>query len=842
MRSSNFLVFLFGLPILSHQTVILKIGVISSICGKTNSSEGKNTSLTYKPTTYEELTAEIFWKFVNVTEEFQVLLAVTELYHLDLDCIVIAANVQIPEAVANLIKIPVIDWGKDKVTNLSTPVTSTDGCQMTTPITTIAPNECTLPEGIYKYQQEPLFNNVTGAAITLISVIVHLKWSSVCIVFDNDTEHEAMRLHHGLSDVGIFADVHSLQQMTSQKIDSLMKEKAAVYDETSLNCTILCRLESCQQYLEKPFDYGRKHMVRSSLLHNSRWLLGIFHDGDISVLETNSSTELDNVAVIQYPTSLLNEYQQNELKLEDAVKNVFMHMSELNDSNTRTLTEAAIEGLYDIDSDEFKYCAWLPIQTLLWHTRKRGFSNVGYTQLTGSLSVSKNIYPNAKFGFNRRKFIVSSLPWNPFVVLDNETHNYTGFTIDLLQELAHGLNFTYEMTAPSDGQWGIEGKNKSWTGLVGQLQRRDVDIVAAPLSIQTDRERVIDFTYPYFYESSAILMKKPDPNLTKWRTLIDPFSTTVLLCIFVSLPICSFFLFFFEKYNPYYRKVEDRSKVRGLHHFSDSFWYMYGALLTQGGEHMADSSSGRTLLSFWWIFCIIMMATYSGNLIAFLTVTKDKLPFTDLSGLVAQDKYEWGTQGGSVFEHIFKTSTLPEYQTLWNGIVGYNQTDNRVLSVLGNVQIEKVIEGDYAYIGDKTYFDMIMVNNCDLAMTLAEILQLQYAIALPNNSPFTKMFSDEIISIHESGLLQIWKLRHWPKPGFCKGSLLKEPKAITLIDVQSAFYMIGIGIFVASFTLFIEFLKQTYCKWREKIGKAKEKPQTIRHVSTIPKLDEFISY
>ena len=118
----------------------------------------------------------IFWCFV-----------VTELYHLDLDCIVIAANVQIPEAVANLIKIPVIDWGKDKVTNLSTPVTSTDGCQMTTPITTIAPNECTLPEGNYKYQQEPLFNNVTGAAISLISVIVHLKWSSVCIVFDNET-------------------------------------------------------------------------------------------------------------------------------------------------------------------------------------------------------------------------------------------------------------------------------------------------------------------------------------------------------------------------------------------------------------------------------------------------------------------------------------------------------------------------------------------------------------------------------------------------------------------------------------------------------------------------------
>ncbi|CAG2221653.1 GRIN [Mytilus edulis] len=499
--------------------------------------------------------------------------------------------------------------------------------------TTIAPNECSLPEGNYKYQ-EPLFNNVTGAAITLISVIVHLKWSSVCIVFDNDTEHEAMLLYQGLSDVGIFADVHSLQHMTSEMIDSLMDGKSSVFDETSLNCTILCRLESCLRYLEKPFDYGRKNMVRSSLLHKSKWLLGIFHDCDLSEMETNSSSDLDNVAVIQYPTSLLNKYQQNELNLEDSVRKVFKHMSVLNNSNPETLTEAAIEGLYD---------------------------------------------------------------WKPFIVHDIKTNNYTGFSIDLLQELAHELNFTYEITSPPDGQWGTETPNGSWTG----------------------------------------------------------------------------------------------------------------------GAHMADSSSGRTLLSFWWIFCIIMMATYSGNLIAFLTVTKEKLPFTDLSGLVAQDKYQWGIQGGAIFEQIFKTSEIPEYKKIWSGVVEYNKSDTRVLSYIGDEHIGKVLEGNYAFIVDKTFFDMTMIDNCELAMTLAEVLQLQYAMALPNNSPFTKIFTDEIISIHESGLLQIWRLRHWPKPGNCKESILKESNAITLIDVQSAFYLIGIGIFVASCSLCMEFCKHKYCKWRE---------------------------
>ena len=60
-----------------------------------------------------------------------------------------------------------------------------------------------------------------------------------------------MLLYQGLSDVGIFADVHSLQHMTSEMIDSLMDGKSSVFDETSLNCTILCRLESCLRYLEK---------------------------------------------------------------------------------------------------------------------------------------------------------------------------------------------------------------------------------------------------------------------------------------------------------------------------------------------------------------------------------------------------------------------------------------------------------------------------------------------------------------------------------------------------------------------------------------------------------------
>jgi hypothetical protein len=60
---------------------------------------------------------------------------------------------------------------------------------------------------------------------------------------------------------------------------------------------------------------------------------------------------------------------------------------------------------------------------------------------------------------------------------------------------------------------------------------QEVDIVAAPISIQAERDPAMDFSYPYYYEYTTVLVKKPDVNSIKWRTLIDPFKFEVLLTI-----------------------------------------------------------------------------------------------------------------------------------------------------------------------------------------------------------------------------------------------------------------------------------------------------------------------
>jgi len=54
-------------------------------------------------------------------------------------------------------------------------------------------------------------------------------------------------------------------------------------------------------------------------------------------------------------------------------------------------------------------------------------------------------------------------------VQDNGTVLYKGYCIDLLNELAKNLHFTYELYLSPDGMFGAETANGTWNGMIGEL-------------------------------------------------------------------------------------------------------------------------------------------------------------------------------------------------------------------------------------------------------------------------------------------------------------------------------------------------------------------------------------
>ena len=57
--------------------------------------------------------------------------------------------------------------------------------------------------------------------------------------------------------------------------------------------------------------------------------------------------------------------------------------------------------------------------------------------------------------------------------------------------------------------------------------QQEVDMIIAPIGVTGAREKVVDFTFAFFYDDSAVIMKKPDPEKNKWRTYIDIFKQEV---------------------------------------------------------------------------------------------------------------------------------------------------------------------------------------------------------------------------------------------------------------------------------------------------------------------------
>jgi len=52
---------------------------------------------------------------------------------------------------------------------------------------------------------------------------------------------------------------------------------------------------------------------------------------------------------------------------------------------------------------------------------------------------------------------------------EDGSYSYEGYCIDLLNELARNLKFTYEIYVSPDGMYGAETKNGTWNGMIGEI-------------------------------------------------------------------------------------------------------------------------------------------------------------------------------------------------------------------------------------------------------------------------------------------------------------------------------------------------------------------------------------
>ncbi|KAI1284272.1 Glutamate [NMDA] receptor subunit 1 [Halotydeus destructor] len=210
-----------------------------------------------------------------------------------------------------------------------------------------------------------------------------------------------------------------------------------------------------------------------------------------------------------------------------------------------------------------------------------------------------------------------------------------GYCVDLLRELAKKLNFTYELYQVADGLYGSydysQDCRRAFNGLIVDLVARRADMVVAPLSINPERARVIDFSKPFKFQGIAMIQKRK-PRAKKMESFLQPFKIELWLLVLFAVFVVAAVLYVLDRFSPFGKSMQEiRLTSEKSLNFSSAIWFSFGVLLNSGiGEKAPMSFSARVLAMVWAGFSMIVVASYTANLAAWLVLDTTE---TEISGL-----------------------------------------------------------------------------------------------------------------------------------------------------------------------------------------------------------------
>ncbi|PVD37578.1 hypothetical protein C0Q70_00174 [Pomacea canaliculata] len=379
------------------------------------------------------------------------------------------------------------------------------------------------------------------------------------------------------------------------------------------------------------------------------------------------------------------------------------------------------------------------------------FQPVGVWSSTSGLTMFNVPKPDGVF-FNKtlRVGVLEAIPFLKRLSDQSDNIVYEGLCIDILQELSHRLNFSYQLIESTDGLLGAPTANGSWNGLVAMLLHDELDLAIGPLTITSVRQSVIDFTVPYMEDGGAILTKgdKPPDLLYQFR----PFSPGVwlLLCAYIVMTGAVLFTIC---------KVNSACGVSGGQHtawsLQDCILLTFSSFVSQGFERYPTCTPARLVLGCWWVFSILIVSMYTATLAAMLTVTVGVGNIDSIDDL-AESSLTPITLAGSSWETLFLTAKSGAVQNVGRRMVHspYVKTDADA--------VKYVMEGSAAYIEGQNIISYLYNKDCKhLHITKDTFISMGLGFAVPKNANYREQMNTVLLELQESGLMNLWRSRWW---------------------------------------------------------------------------------
>ncbi|XP_071537483.1 glutamate receptor ionotropic, delta-2-like isoform X2 [Panulirus ornatus] len=380
-----------------------------------------------------------------------------------------------------------------------------------------------------------------------------------------------------------------------------------------------------------------------------------------------------------------------------------------------------------------------------------------------------------------RQLLVTTNNNRPFFTI-KELQNGTvipisGVDYKVISTLSETLNFTYRIIRPPDGKWGGPQPDNTITGLIGQVARHEAHVALCELTITSSRETVVDFTTPYYMESTTLVSPAPKKKNRSFA-VFSPFTLEVWLCICLVTVLVGPVLYLVTRLLVMYFGEED-----SVHFSLQSLSFnMYRNLMVQNNLIQSHHWSLRFIFFCWYLFSFYVYAMYSGTLTSVLAIPAFETPIDSLHELA--QAHDDG--------HIISTTRDTSFEA------ALKVRDKKYVFI--NAQLNSKMKAaqygrEYYYIARHTFLPQC------------------YGIACSSGSPFKDVFSRILIRLTEAGLVYKWAYDEVnnASPNFSVSGLT-GPIAINLQHLQAAFFILLLGFTISAIVLGVEIIAIRWCQ------------------------------
>ena len=303
----------------------------------------------------------------------------------------------------------------------------------------------------------------------------------------------------------------------------------------------------------------------------------------------------------------------------------------------------------------------------------------------------------------------------------NEDNQWEGISIDLLREVKA------ELESASGHEITLEFKSMSLAKMLDAVENEEVDIVAAALTMNYEREKRMDFTHS-FHASGLGIAVGAKQRQSGWSGILDALLSTTFLRIVAGLVLAMLVsavgIYLFERRHN--REQFDKGWIKGI---AAGMWWAAVTLTTVGyGDKVPRTLGGRLIGLIWMFAGLFIIAGFTAAVTSALTLTQLRFRISGPSDL---SRAKVATVEGSTSADYLRARHIMFSQ--------YADVETAIASLVEN-KCDAVV-----YDAPILKYQIYQHYSGEAIVLPSTFEQQKYAFALPSNSPLREPFNQVLL-------------------------------------------------------------------------------------------------